>query len=232
MVATRPVFIPTDFGSPLVEIKHVEFEWFPGFSVSQKRKSVDALHAAASENFALKNILEISSKSESDFGVSLSAFNLLIETRKYGRSFSVESAYQASKVFEYGGPFIDLLDKESAQAKKDPRLRKSGRLTKFVFYRQEWPLEPKSLFYDWLYINALKSNSTSVRDLHNFNAFTDIEFNPNKSVSCQAHSAALYISLIRRDLLSKALASPESYIDVVTSFKIGAQTHVVQQQLI
>lgn len=40
-------------------------------------------------------------------------------------------------------------------AKRDPRLQASGRLTGFRFNGSSFPLEPKTAFYDWLYINAI-----------------------------------------------------------------------------
>jgi hypothetical protein len=47
---------------------------------------------------------------------------------------------------------------------------------------------------------ALSQNTNITDKLVEYNAFTDIEFNPKKSFNCQAYSAALYISAIRADL--------------------------------
>ena len=106
-MANRPVYMPK-LDSIGVVVKDVDFTWFPGMSKSQKQKSIQSLHKAANE-LGMSTILEISSKSEEDIGVSLSAFNLMIKT-KQSKSFSVETAFQSSKVFEKGGPYIDLLD--------------------------------------------------------------------------------------------------------------------------
>ena len=35
-----------------------------------------------------------------------------------------------------------------------------------------------------------------------YQAFTDIEFNPEKSLNCQAYSAALYLSMIKNNILN------------------------------
>ena len=86
-------------------------------------------------------------------------FNLKIFHEDSGKVFSVESAFQGSKVFENGGPFVDLLNKTSREAKQDDRIRNSGKLTSFTFFDETFPLEPKTYFYDWLYINALNSNA-------------------------------------------------------------------------
>jgi hypothetical protein len=107
----------------------VEFQWFPGMAKSQAQKSIDSLHDAACRQLRVPKVLEISSKSRSADGVALSAFNLMIRTVKYGREFSVECAYQSSKVFEHGGPYTDLRNGTSLDAKRDPRLIESGKLT-------------------------------------------------------------------------------------------------------
>jgi hypothetical protein len=167
-------------------------------SVSQKQKSIASLHEATRARLGVSNILEISSKSSEPLGVRLSAFNLLLplETQRV----SVEVAFQAGKRFERGGPFLDLLCGSSREAKGDPRLKESGRLIGFVLSGEAWPLEPRTAFYDWLYLNALDANPDLSEALAHYEAFTDIEFNPAKSLNCQAHSAALYVSLRREGL--------------------------------
>jgi hypothetical protein len=170
---------------------------------------------------SIESVLEISSKSEEQTGVSLSAFNLMITTKKKNVIFSVESAFQASKVFQRGGPYVDLLEKSSREAKKDARLRESGRLTKFLFYGEEWPLEPKTAFYDWLYLNALEKNKELSLAACQYSAFTDIEFNPKKSINCQAYSAALYVALSKRGILQEALSSQASFLSAIKGAAIN-----------
>lgn len=60
------------------------------------------------------------------------------------------------------------------------------------------PLNPKTIFYDWLYINAVLENPLLAAELLKYNAFTDIEFNPEKSINCQAKAAALFVALSRK----------------------------------
>jgi hypothetical protein len=67
----------------------------------------------------------------------------------------LEGAFQGSKVFERGGPFTDLYGADVREAKRDPRLKESGRLTGFKFENMCFPREPKTDFYEWRYINAL-----------------------------------------------------------------------------
>ncbi|OXM83690.1 DarT1-associated NADAR antitoxin family protein [Paenibacillus rigui] len=210
-MANRPVFISDPNNGNYVKTVDVEFDWFPGFSIKQKQRSISSLHNNFQKNYPTLSILEISSKSENELGVALSAFNLTIET-KNNKSFSVETAFQSSKVFEHGGPYTDLLGHNSREAKKDQRLKNSGKLIRFQYFNRTWSLEPKTLFYDWLYINALSLNKELSTSILKYDAFSDIEFNPEKSINCQARSAALYISLSRKNLLTYVLESTENYI--------------------
>jgi len=222
-MALRPIFIPTPGAETLVETKTIDFKWFPGMSVAQKQRSVDSLQAAAQDSMpSLSRILEVSSKSRDELGVALSAFNLSFTTRKYNLTMSVECAFQGSKVFEHGGPFKDLFQKTSREAKLDERIKSSGKLKKFSFFNMDWGLEPRTAFYDWLYINALiKQPSSVVEEIVSYSAFTDIEFNPDKSINCQAYSIALFVSLYKQDLLDKAIRSKESFLSTVRSALIS-----------
>ncbi|MBV6423678.1 MAG: hypothetical protein NAOJABEB_01481 [Steroidobacteraceae bacterium] len=199
----------------------MDFRWFPGMAPSQKQKSVDSLHAAALQLPGISRVLEVSSKSREELGVALSAFNLSFTTVKHNRTFSVECAYQGSKVFEKGGPYTDILGMSSREAKKDGRLRDSGRLVGFRFFGTDWGLEPLTAFYDWLYINALKKQPSVTDQLLGYSAFTDIEFNPERSINCQAYSVALYVSLHRRGLLEKATSSKDAFLQTVGSAMIS-----------
>lgn len=217
-MAIRPVFIPNTSKNGFVESVNVKFEWFPGFSVIQKKKSINSLHKHLYNNCKSTKALEISSKSDNELGVAMSAFNLLIKT-KNNKMFSVETAFQSSKIFENGGPFLDLLNGTSREAKKDPRLKESGKLITFKYFNREWPLEPKTLFYDWLYINALALNEELSKEVLKYDAFTDIEFNPEKSINCQARSAALFVALSKKNLLDFVLSSTENYLDLLGAEK-------------
>jgi hypothetical protein len=193
----------------------VDFEWFPGLSASQKRRSVASLHAAARERTGIRKILEVSSKSEDRLGVALSAFNLLLAVPGLAKRISVECAFQGSKVFEGGGPFTEIFAMSSREAKGDDRLRASGHLLSFRFLGSDWPLEPKTAFYDWLYITALLQNPDLAEGAAAYLAFTDIEFNPDKSLNCQAHSVALYVSLSQQGLLGPSIPDRDAFLRLV-----------------
>ena len=213
-MAKRPVYIPDLIGPTPVRVENVEFEWFPGMSISQVQKSISSLHESARKSLGIELVLDISRKSPIALGVNLSAFNLIIRTPK-GKEFSVECAYQASKVFENGGPYTDILNLGSRDAKRDPRLNSSGRIVGFQFYEHQWGLLPRHAFYNWLYLNALWRQLDLAERLLEFQAFTDIVFNPEKSINCQAHAAALFVSLFKKGLLTNAtLASQEKFLAI------------------
>lgn len=214
-MAKRPIYIPHHQSDLLVKTESVEFQWHAGMASTQRQKSVTDLHAAAQKNGLCQRPLEVSSKSLDAIGVQLSAFNLCSMTEKHRRPFTVESAYQSSKVFMDGGPYHDLFYASSVQAKKDMRLKTSGVLVGFQFFGVTWPLEPKTAFYDWLYLSTLHKNPALVAQLARFDAFTDIEFNPQKSINCQAYSVALYLALQSRGWLDEALASQAHFIAIV-----------------
>ena len=211
-MARRPVFAP-DSDKPYVSELSLDFEYFPGFSIQQKQRSIASLHASYVAKFPSSRVLEVSSKSERDIGVRLSAFNLMIEHPGRG-SYSVECAFQASKVFLHGGPFVDLLDASSRAAKTDRRLRESGELVAFRYCEHEFPLEPKTYFYDWLYASALCRDDKLVEQVMMFDAFTDIEHNPERSINCQARSVAKVVGLARAGLLEDALQSPQAFLEL------------------
>jgi hypothetical protein len=213
-MAERPVFISCLEKNGFVKVENIEFQWYAGFAITQKQRSISSLHENIINKYPSLKVLEISSKSLEPLGVSLSAFNLMIRTINK-KEFSVETAFQASKVFENGGPYLDLYEKTSREAKKDSRLKNSGSLLYFQYFDRRWELQPKTLFYDWLYINALVTNKDLCELILKYDAFTDIEFNPDKSINCQAKSAALYVSLYRSNLLDEAMSSVKGFKEVI-----------------
>lgn len=215
-MAERPVFIPLQGSQELVKEKYFDIKWSPGFAPVQKKKNVTALHQVAAED-GYSPLLEVSSKSDEKLGQHLSAFHLKV--RESGMDeIRLEAAFQGSKVFEKGGPFTDLYSAEGKDAKRDPRLQESGRLIGFRFDGFSFPLEPKTIFYDWLYINAIYPHRDWLERLYKYAGFTDIEFNPTKSINCQARSCALFVSLRRNALLDQAIASPLIFTNLISQY--------------
>ena len=183
-MAKRPAFFVKQ-GKVIREI--YSFEWYSGFAVSQKQKSIKSLHNAIKKADLNARPLEISTKSMERIGIKASALHLKINND------TLENVFQSAKVFEHGGPYLDLLDVSPKEAKRDERLHKSGSLKAFRYQNEEFPLIPQTVFYDFIYITAIKQSFTTdeVNTILRYNYFTDIEFNPAKSINTQARAAAI-----------------------------------------
>jgi hypothetical protein len=221
-MAQRPIFLPAP-NSRLVEERLIEFEWFPGFAVSQKQRSIAALHAAAED---LKTTLEISTKSPDPLGIRLSAFKLFVEVENHATPVLLEAAYQGSKVFESSGPHTHLYEYQSGKdVKRYVNELPDEHVIGFEFFEEPWPIEPKTAFYDWLYLTALRQLSADDdsldAQLSQFDGFTDIEFNPVTAVNCQARSCALYVSLNQLGLLYDALADRTDFLQILAEHRYG-----------
>ena len=261
----RIVFLSVENWKPgmrAFEEKLVEFEWFSGMSWQQHQKSSLSMLAVLQEQGYTP--AEISRRStDRDFGVQLSAFNLKLN------SVNVENIFQAYKMFNDGGPYLDLLNVDPKSAKNDCRIQsyesKKPCLTHKIdfknkdFYESEqvcrycqnrlnrkligfsskntnWGLEPKSMFYDALYISALLQNQHLTSQLVQYDAFTDIEFNQKIPYSdekgpfnCQARSCAMYVTLKKSghtdDAILKIISSPEKISELY-----NIQTKSFEQQ--
>ena len=161
-MAKRPAFFVNQ-GKVISEL--YSFEWYSGFAVSQKQKSVKSLHNAIIKADSNAKPLEISTKSTESIGIKLSAFNLKIN------NYTLENIFQSAKVFEH----------------------KSGSLKAFRYQNEDFPLIPQTVFYDFIYITAIKQSFTidEVDAILSYNYFTDIEFNPTKSINTQARAVAM-----------------------------------------
>lgn len=201
-MAERHVYVPGTNGKSIKQVL-VSFDWNKGFAVSQKQKNIAAIHGAFRRRFPDRNVLDISSKSLQPLGVELSAFHLKKYVPELDAKVPVECVFQGGKAFVAGGPYMDLYTASPKDAKRDPRLKNSGELKCFCFNGKKMPLIPQTTFYDWLYINALLENPELAEKLLEYDAFTDIEFNPNKSLNCQAKAAALFVGLAKNGLLEK-----------------------------
>ena len=106
-------------------------------------------------------------------------------------------------------------------AKTDERLRNSGALIAFNFCGEDFPTEPKTAFYDWLYINALHQKKTDlVKELEVYQGFSDIVFNPNRGINCQARAAALFVALSKNGLMNEQiLQDKDRYLALITGKK-------------
>ena len=208
----RPVFVSDDV--TYVKTVNTKFDYYRGVSKAQRQRSSESLHDAFKKNYPDVKVLEISNFSQDTLGIQLSAFNLLISL-KNGKKVPVEVAFQSGKVFEHGGPYKDLLNVSPKMAKTDPRLSESGKIIAFDFEDRSLPAEPVTLFYTWLYVKALNENKELAEQLCEFHAFTDIAFNPKKSINCQAFACAVYVSLRRKRQLEQALENIDFFSNIL-----------------
>ena len=89
-----------------------------------------------------------------------------------------------------------------------------GENTGFLIDDKKYAEDVLPAFYDWLYLKALVANPELAAAVETYDAFTDIEFNPERSLNCQARSAALYRSLVHAGKLEEALSSQEAFLRI------------------
>jgi hypothetical protein len=69
-------------------------------------------------------------------------------------------------------------------------------------------------------VSSARRHTTQHREwlqrLHRYAAFTDIEFNPQRSVNGQARSTALFVSLLTKGRVDSAVDSPQAFIATAT----------------
>lgn len=171
------------------------------------------MHSNAVQKSICRRPLEVSSKSIELMGQALSAFNLKVLHPSAGK-ISLESAFQGSKVFERSGHISHAYNMDPRDAKTIAREANSNDSLKgFQWVDRFWPLEPKSWFYDWLYISAvLQSHPEAPNLLRTYDAFTDIEFNPQKSFNCQARSCAIISATADDSELIRFINEPDAMI--------------------
>lgn len=227
-VERKPIFMPRVNSNNLVKTDMVQFERHVGFASRQKKKSINDLHHVIRKKYGFSNVLELSSKSGNKLSFLLSPLSLKLINDGGSQHYSVENAFQASMVFEYGGPFVDLLDAAPRQVKKDARLMSSGELIGYNYFGIEWGTEPLTTFYDWLYVNALKQNPQLHEEVMQYQAFTDIEFNPKKSIHAPAYALALFVALNKRDLLAN-VEDPIAFYDLCQEFERSNTEQLLQE---
>ena len=209
-MASRPFYKVSDSDTKIIEEKEIEFEWIRGMAISQKQKCIDSFHKSIKEDYPNFKVLEISTKSREELGIKLSAFNLTRYSIKKNKEYSVECLFQGSKVFEKGGPYQEIFNMSSREAKKFFKDKDLGELLYFQFGRERWELTPTTMFYDWLYLTTLHEKKDMIQELLGYDIFTDIEFNPKKSYNNQARAVAMYVSLYKKNMLN-ILKSVEDY---------------------
>lgn len=225
IMAIRPYFQLGNGISNYYQENSADFEFFSGFAITQKRKSIKSLHESILKKSPNAKILEVSRRSENEIGVQLSAFNLMYEYEP-NRFIPVENVFQSSKVFSNGKQYLDLLQVSPSEAKTDERLKNSGGIVKFKLKNEIWDTYPLTMFYDYIYLSALKNNNKLCEELMQFDTFTDIEFNPQKSINCQARTVAIFVTLNKYGLFGKYISDKNLFREIYTEkhYSDGIQT--------
>lgn len=190
-MATREYWIITPEG---VKTESIDFEWFGGFADVRKKMCINSLHNAILERHPDAKILEISSASEQDIGVKLSAMNLTYKDRELEEPVELEKVYQSSKILKEYGPLTEILeidDPKSAKVKTKELLKKyelEG------FERGYSKTDDARLFYGGLYLKSLLQNDLvdAVKNLE-YNVFTDIFHQTGHA--CQAEVVAEIVNV-------------------------------------
>lgn len=198
-----------------------EFEYFSGFAKTQKYKSRDSLHNKIKEKYPNARILEVSTKSQDkELGQRLSAVNLTLN------NYALETVFQSSKIF-YDSHlmqevnFKHLLYEKPLVAKREVRnfksINKTARLIKFKYNDKIYNINPKSYFYDYIYILALIESKLGDK-LVDYDIFTDIEFNHKKSFNTQARACAIYSYMLKNNKVDYYLKSDENFLSFYKDF--------------
>ncbi|MBT5863054.1 MAG: hypothetical protein HOH39_01550 [Gammaproteobacteria bacterium] len=67
---------------------------------------------------------------------------------------------------------------------------------------------------------ALNQNKDISDKLIEYDAFTDIEFNPKKSFNCQAYSAALFVAAVNMNLDISNIRTSENFKEIFPKKKL------------
>lgn len=185
-MAKRPAYL---IENRKVIRKDYDFTWISGLSATQKRKCALSLQEAICSAEPSANVLEVSTKSSIPLGIKMSAFKLKLD------GYAFESVFQSNKILQMGGHLKFLLTYPPQEAKKRCRWMQEdsgGDLIGFRYQDTDFPLNPKTLFYDYIYIKAINETLTAdeIQEIKKYSHFTDIEFNPAKSINTQAKAAA------------------------------------------
>lgn len=197
-----------------VDFFDFEIKWKSGFGKKSRIENINMLHSkiASTFNVSPDRILEVSTNSENTLGRKLSSFNLELEVN--GNKYKVESAYQSSKKFEtlLGiKSFSEYIKEKPGIIKSKIRGMDPKTLIGFNFLGVSYNLNPKYMFYDWLYVRAIHQQPNMFNKLFDYDYFTDIEFNPEKSINCQARSVVLYIWLMKKSRVDEYIMSPGKF---------------------
>ena len=250
-------------GSRAFEERAIEFTWYLGMAVQQRQRSIASLHESIREQSPDATVLEVSTKStDQALGRSLSAFSLSlngypvenifqsakvmsdggphldllrVDPREAKRDCRIQTAESKADCATNGVKFTSAREFYDDANDICPacRTRRQRRLSGFQSKVFRWPLEPRSVFYDALYMTALvqPENRALTEKIGGYSAFTDIAFNQKTPYAsdagpfnCQARSCAIYATLashgMEHDAIAELAAQPS---EMLVLYDPGAQ---------
>lgn len=265
--ATRPFFCASKRDGQAYIEDEVEFDWHSGMSWQVRQRSSDSMHEAILQKFSQSDlepseILEVSTASHDyEVGQALSAMNLIYTDPDTLESYPLENWFQSSKVFikdgKERGPYRDLLNVRLAKRYFNPHPDKKtieqfegdplfemiqneisgSTMSCFRLSGEDYPLLPRSAFYDYLYVSALcqPQNRKLAESLMSFRVFTDIMFNPGtgktKRFNTQARSCAIFVALSKRGTLDVGMPCFRDFVHEVDYKCEADETEGPQQKL-
>ncbi len=225
--------------------EEITFAWHNGMSWQVRQRSSDCFADEIVSHYPSQinreKVLEVSTASHNyEVGQALSSLNLMYRSEKTGESYSVENWFQSSKVFIDShkvlcGPYRELLTASkpkrylnsnlapgiASQYENDPLFShiqseiKNTSLDHFEMEDEQFPLIPRSGFYDYLYAKALFQDSRLSEAILRYDVFTEIMFNPGsgkkRKYNTQARSCAIFVGLHHKQRLEAALKSFDSF---------------------
>lgn len=224
-MAERSVFISKQ-NYPFFEEVLISFDWFGGFALSQKRKCQISLHQNFNASYPERKVLEISSSSLISLGARLSAMNLSKRTER--GITSVESAFQSSRIYSDStrkvGPFPEYTFLPGKECKANVKKQSLGMHSYNYYFDGMSFSAPEyhiSLFYDFLYLNALlePENESVKNELLDggYTAFSDLA---TKALNSQARSAAIFVGLVHANRIDEVKSYP-SYLKLFRTCEDG-----------
>lgn len=208
-MAKRLYFIPRASYRGLLVEKTIHYPEVRGERKDTLKKSLETMHHRILAKESGGRLLEVSPYG-SNLGKKLTPWTLTLNL-KSGESFPVAAILESAKVFERGGPYEDLAEKDQDVLLSDTRLTESGRLLGYHFEGEAFTLNPRHKFFDYLYIRALSQKPELFEDLLQVDILTDITYQMHSMYLSPARAVGYFISLLRLGILEEILQSDEKF---------------------
>ncbi len=207
-MAVRKVYISLA-AYPYAKEISVTFPW----SNKSKQQNVQAVLDSFHDVYPDVSALEVSLAASRPEGIHAAAMKLPLHLDAMEQDVPVGIVYEASKVFENGGPYVDLLQCSRQKVQKDPRLQQSGKCIRYCLQGTEFSMEPHPYaFFNWLYGCALRQNPEKTDDILKYRAFSDLDLgSTKKDRNSPARAAAVYAGLAAAGKLD-CLDSYEAFV--------------------